>query len=210
MNKLKSLSLLLILSSPLLCMDIQMQDVSAGAGGAGGGSSDPDRLSGSKRKQSDSIQSVNLDQLPSRILQRLLQDDGDTALMKAAIGGHTDTVKALIDKGADVNAKDKRGDTALMLAARDGRTEIAKALIGKDANINAADKDDNTALTKAARVEHSKTEGASIATLNALLTEGADVNHENNQKEMAISMAVKSKNWEIVQILSLRHMQDEQ
>ena len=30
-----------------------------------------------------------------------------TPLHYAAVGGHTDTVKILIEKGADVNAKDK-------------------------------------------------------------------------------------------------------
>ena len=35
-----------------------------------------------------------------------LQDD-DSPLHRAAYGGHTDIVKILIEKGADVNAKNK-------------------------------------------------------------------------------------------------------
>ena len=33
--------------------------------------------------------------------------DHNTPLHRAAAGGHTDIVKILIEKGADVNAKDK-------------------------------------------------------------------------------------------------------
>ena len=69
--------------------------------------------------------------------------DGRTALMMAALGGHTETVKALmaaavqghteivevlIDAGADVNAKDQDGATALMLAKSKGHTEIVEIL----------------------------------------------------------------------------------
>ena len=32
--------------------------------------------------------------------------DGDTALQRAALGGHTDVTKLLVDGGADVNLKD--------------------------------------------------------------------------------------------------------
>jgi ankyrin repeat protein len=39
-----------------------------------------------------------------------------------------ETVKILIDAGADVNAKTQKGDTAMMLAAREGHTEIADML----------------------------------------------------------------------------------
>jgi len=43
----------------------------------------------------------------------------------------------LIDKGADVNAKDITGETALMVAAERGHTEIVKLLIGRGADVNA-------------------------------------------------------------------------
>ena len=40
-----------------------------------------------------------------------------TALMEAAENGNLGIVKALLDKGADVNIKDIGGETALMRAA---------------------------------------------------------------------------------------------
>jgi ankyrin repeat protein len=53
--------------------------------------------------------------------------------MFAALNGHTETVKSLIDSGADVNVKTKYGQvaygqTALMFAARGDHTKIAKIL----------------------------------------------------------------------------------
>ena len=49
----------------------------------------------------------------------------------------TEIVQALIDKGADVNAKDKKGATALMLASQKGYKEIVQLLITKGADVNA-------------------------------------------------------------------------
>jgi ankyrin repeat protein len=62
---------------------------------------------------------------------------------------YSEMVKALIDKGADVNAKDKDGQTALMLAAGGGYTEIVKALIEKGADVNAKNNTGDTALSLA-------------------------------------------------------------
>ena len=47
--------------------------------------------------------------------------DGDTAVMWAALGGHSACLKNLIDAGADVNRLNKKGGfTALILAATIG------------------------------------------------------------------------------------------
>ena len=49
-------------------------------------------------------------------------------LWSAARDGNTGRVKALLGKGADVNAKDSEGNTALMLAVKGGHGEIIKLL----------------------------------------------------------------------------------
>ena len=54
------------------------------------------------------------------------------------------TVKALLDKGADVNVKDNSGSTPLIYAARNGRTEVLKALIDKGADVNLKNNYGNT------------------------------------------------------------------
>ncbi len=48
----------------------------------------------------------------------------ETALHYASFKGHTETVKALLEKGADVNVKNGRGKTAFHVA-EDRRAYIA-------------------------------------------------------------------------------------
>ena len=48
--------------------------------------------------------------------------------MWAADFGYTAAVQALLDAGADVNAKDKEGVTALMEAQENGHTEVVEIL----------------------------------------------------------------------------------
>ncbi len=43
--------------------------------------------------------------------------------------GHTEGVKLLLDKGADVNVADSKGNTALIVASFNGHEEIAKLLL---------------------------------------------------------------------------------
>ena len=61
---------------------------------------------------------------------------GDTALMWAAVAGHVDVVRLLIEAGADVRAVDDEGVTALHLARANGHTEVAVALLAAGANPN--------------------------------------------------------------------------
>ena len=53
---------------------------------------------------------------------------GITALMYAAINGHTTSVQALLDAKADASPQNTKGSTALELAEQFKRTEIAQLL----------------------------------------------------------------------------------
>ena len=76
-----------------------------------------------------------------------------TPLMSAVRQNRVETVKVLIDNGADVNAKIQGNTevTALMIAARYGYTEIMKILIDNGADVNAKSDSGYTALMRAAR-----------------------------------------------------------
>jgi len=63
--------------------------------------------------------------------------------------------QALLDKGTDVNVKDKYGQTVLMNVACWGPKEIVECLINKSADVNAKAKSGETAL-KLAAYSHNK------------------------------------------------------
>ena len=80
-------------------------------------------------------------------------EQGDAPLLYAAAVGSLETMKLLLDKGADVNAQNGFGTTALMISAVD----IAKVrlLVERGANVNLASKQGRTALFVAAMSDQS-------------------------------------------------------
>ena len=79
-----------------------------------------------------------------------------TAMRSAAVAGHADAVKLLIDSGADPNILYRgTSQTALMLAAQNDRADVIQVLLDNGANINAKEASDSwTALSWAAYKEN--------------------------------------------------------
>jgi ankyrin repeat protein len=98
-----------------------------------------------------------------------LETKGHTALMCAALEGDTDTVKRLLLRGADVNAKDDEGRSALMFAVINMHHDTVNLLLKHGANVNARAKDGGTALMLAASCGDPRM-------VQALLNAGADLN----------------------------------
>ena len=73
----------------------------------------------------------------------------------AAANGDTATVQALLDAGADVNAKNNEGVTALMWAAGVGGTDAVQVLLDAGADVNAKHKS-GTALVWAQKKGHTE------------------------------------------------------
>ena len=78
----------------------------------------------------------------------------DTGWEDAIERGDVQDVRDLLDRGTDVDARDRQGQTALMLAARAGHREIVEALIARRANLNTTAKYGLSALMLALVAGH--------------------------------------------------------
>lgn len=75
--------------------------------------------------------------------------DLSTSLLTAAADGKTAEVQTLLEKGAPVDARDKKDRTPLMLAAQHGRAETVRLLLAKGAHADARDRMGYTAYALA-------------------------------------------------------------
>ncbi|MGD0188678.1 MAG: ankyrin repeat domain-containing protein [Roseiarcus sp.] len=116
---------------------------------------------------------------------------GKTALMVASEHGDHELVRALLDKGADVNAKTPYGSSALMCASS---RKVVRALLDKGADITTRTEMGDTALTEASRRGLSEV-------VQVLLENGADVNAKNEHGWTALITAARLGHLQIVRAL---------
>ena len=84
-----------------------------------------------------------------------IQDEnGNTALILAALCGHVKCVEVLLQKGASADHQNKYGNTALILAALYGHVQCVEVLLQKEASVDHQNKYGNTALIATARGGH--------------------------------------------------------
>ena len=101
--------------------------------------------------------------------------DVNDDMFMAAQRGDVEKVRLLLEKGADINYKDKivLGHTPMTIAAAWGHTEVVKLLLDHGASVNQQDDDGTSALQCAASTTKSEM-------VKLLLDRGADVNHRDN------------------------------
>ncbi|KAE9372834.1 ankyrin [Stipitochalara longipes BDJ] len=95
--------------------------------------------------------------LPAAVLLRLLLRP-PPELSCAAVRGHKGTVRLLLDKGAELEAKDGNGRTPLSWAAEKGHAAVVKLLLDRDADMSIENKSGWTALQLAALSSHREVE----------------------------------------------------
>ena len=82
----------------------------------------------------------------SRDTLDLADGKGRTALMDAVLAFKVDVIRYLLEKGADINKRDKEGCTCLMRASYGGYTDLVIYLIRKGADKTVTDNAGRTAL----------------------------------------------------------------
>ncbi|CVK21886.1 ankyrin repeat domain-containing protein [Sporomusa sphaeroides] len=77
------------------------------------------------------------------------KNDGFTPLHAAAAYGQTAVVRQLLDKGADINVRDKDGQTALMKAVWNSHAKVVTALLQNGANVTVNDSNGDNVVNMA-------------------------------------------------------------
>jgi ankyrin repeat protein len=119
----------------------------------------------------------------------------DKMLINAARMGHVDTVKLLLAKDADVNAKDDSGNTVLQWAVigspykedeeEESRVEVVDFLLAKGAKIEVGGKGGQTPLMRASGDGEEKL-------VDLLLSKGAEIESKDDRGDTALMHAAFS------------------
>lgn len=145
----------------------------------------------------------------------LTTPDGETVLMTAARAGNEAVVKLLIERGADVNARESyKGQTALMYAASERHAGVVKLLINSGADWRVLSADHETKMPKLSAASsvtpmprgglsalHFAAREGDIATLQAMLDAGVEINHLDVDKTPALTTALMNKQYTLAKFM---------
>jgi hypothetical protein len=121
---------------------------------------------------------------------------GDTCLHTAAREGHLDICRLLIDKGAQMEAKNNMGYTPLHCAARSAHVDVCRLLIDKGAQIDARDDFRYTPLHWAAAYRENH-----LDIVRLLCDRGADIEARNDRGCRPLHYAAKTGHISVVKVL---------
>jgi ankyrin repeat protein len=131
-----------------------------------------------------------------RSLLKAHSGDGWTPLHLAAFFGHAEVAIALLDRGADVNARSTNSmkNTPLHAAAAGGNIEVMRLLLERGADVNATQEGGWTALHAAAQSGHREM-------VELLLANGAHVNTRAESNQAALDLAFTKGHQDIARLL---------
>lgn len=131
--------------------------------------------------------------------------EGNTALMEisrhgakqdALVEAGTRTLRLLLDRKADVTARNRWGQTALHFAASQ-RPELAMLLLGAGAPVNVTDHNGGTPL-------HRAVQGRQVELVKVLLERGADINAEEGGGVTPLLLAQDNDDKPMAELLAAR------
>ena len=122
--------------------------------------------------------------------------DGFTPLGFAVFFGQTETARALLDAGAEVNAASRESMkvTPLASAAASKQTEIARMLIAHGANVNATAASGHIPLHEAAAT-------GNLELVRLLIENGANINAKTDDGKTPLDFATEYRRPEVIEIL---------
>ena len=120
-------------------------------------------------------------------LVNITDDDSNTPIFYASLGGQLDVIKFLIEKGAKADLKNTSAETPLHYAAYGGSTNVTQFLIKKGLEVNAKNLYGYSPLHYA--VLAGKKDAADI-----LVSSGADINLKTGQGNTPLDLAIENKN----------------
>ncbi|KAG8139735.1 hypothetical protein E2320_002511, partial [Naja naja] len=111
------------------------------------------------------------------------ESNHDTALTLACAGGHEELVQTLLERGANIEHRDKKGFTPLILAATAGHVGVVEILLDNGADIEAqSERTKDTPLSLACS-------GGRQEVVELLLARGANKEHRNVSDYTPLSLA---------------------
>lgn len=118
-------------------------------------------------------------------------NSGHTPLFYACNMGYLDTIKILVESGADVNIPTDDLETPLMHVAGNGNFPVIEYLIKKGAHLNEQDKDGHTALIIACIAgRKSPNKDYYVKSAKILIEGGANVNICNSEGNTVLHYAI--------------------
>jgi cytohesin len=126
-------------------------------------------------------------------------NDGCTALHKAAIGGHNEVAAFLLSKGADTSSRDVFGRTPFLFACWAAGLELVQMVLAatEGQGLEERDRDGETAL-------HNAAIAGTKELVAFLLGTGVKADIKNNKQETALMTACYYSNRDVVRLL-LKH-----